>query len=266
VTLLFSPGFLEILEQIRDDELRCMIPSLGPTGRLLEIGAGSGWQAKRLVDHGFSVDAIDVGASEYRHARVWQVSEYDGHHIPFPDASFDVVFSSNVFEHMAHVSAFQREVLRVLRPGGIAVHSMPSVTWRLLTSIEFYPWVCAQLARRIAGARTRPTTDSHSSQDHPSLPRPHRRWLSRLRVLIAAPVHGETGTMIGEFWYFSRFRWKSLFVESGFAGVRATPLGLFYSGYFLLGSQLPIRARRWLARVGSSSCIAYSMRKTGSPD
>ncbi len=41
-----------------------------------------------------------------------------GHTLPFPDASFDVVISFDVFEHIAESDAHLREVGRVLVPGG----------------------------------------------------------------------------------------------------------------------------------------------------
>jgi SAM-dependent methyltransferase len=41
--------------------------------------------------------------------------------LPFPDESFDLVFSSAVWEHLSEVEAATREVERVLRHGGIAV-------------------------------------------------------------------------------------------------------------------------------------------------
>ena len=41
--------------------------------------------------------------------------------LPFADASFDLVFSNQVIEHVADTDRFVSEALRVLRPGGTAV-------------------------------------------------------------------------------------------------------------------------------------------------
>ena len=40
-------------------------------------------------------------------------------HIPFPDASFDVVFTKDAIIHIADKAAVLREIARVLRPGGL---------------------------------------------------------------------------------------------------------------------------------------------------
>jgi SAM-dependent methyltransferase len=51
--------------------------------------------------------------------------------LPFPAASFDVVISNAVFEHVADVPAAIEEVVRLLRPGGvchIAIHLFPSLS------------------------------------------------------------------------------------------------------------------------------------------
>ena len=38
--------------------------------------------------------------------------------VPLPDQSVDVVFSTNVFEHVMHLEGAFGKVARVLRPGG----------------------------------------------------------------------------------------------------------------------------------------------------
>jgi SAM-dependent methyltransferase len=55
----------------------------------------------------------------------------DARRLAFPDGSFDVVYSSSVFEHIDGVEAAVSEVARVLRPGGTAwieAHLFPSLS------------------------------------------------------------------------------------------------------------------------------------------
>ncbi len=61
------------------------------------------------------------------------------HHVPaetfpFPDASFDGVVAVDVLEHLGDDQPFLREILRVLRPGGQAVVTVPNGDPRLLAN------------------------------------------------------------------------------------------------------------------------------------
>jgi SAM-dependent methyltransferase len=49
----------------------------------------------------------------------------DGAHLPFADASFVIVFSSQVLEHVPNADAVLNECARVLVPGGRLVMSVP---------------------------------------------------------------------------------------------------------------------------------------------
>ena len=64
---------------------------------------------------------------------------YDGSEIPFADATFDLVISQEVFEHIATPEAALDEVARVMKPGAplflqlpfiIGFHSIPGDYWR----------------------------------------------------------------------------------------------------------------------------------------
>ena len=49
--------------------------------------------------------------------------------LPFPDGSFDAVFSSHTLEHpyLSQTKSLLRECLRVLRPGGVVRHVVPDL-------------------------------------------------------------------------------------------------------------------------------------------
>src|SRR5262249_57567979 len=118
----------EQLDGVRGAELD-KVASLFPTGaRVLEIGAGTGKQALELQRRGFDVTAIEIAESNYAAHRVFPIKDYDGRAIPLADASVDVVFSSNVLEHVTDLSRMHAEIRRVLAPGGTCVHVLPTHT------------------------------------------------------------------------------------------------------------------------------------------
>jgi len=136
---------LKHLKAIRLDELNKVILELKtekPSGsKLLEIGAGTGWQAKALTQQGYTVEAIDIKESNYSEERIWPVLDYDGKTIPFDDNSFDMIFTSNVLAHIPHLEDFQAEIKRVLKEDGIVLHVVPSGSWRFWTNITHYFFV-----------------------------------------------------------------------------------------------------------------------------
>jgi SAM-dependent methyltransferase len=214
---------MEHLEALRTAELEHVLDLLPAGCALLEIGAGSGWQAKRLSKLGFSVEAIDVPSSNYAATRVWAVREYDGVHIPFPDASFDCVFSSNTLEHISHVREFQREIVRVLRPDGVAVHLVPSATWRLWTNLT----------------------------------NPLRYFSPPLRHGEHA------SNALTEMLCFRRSWWTDLFQSSGWTVKSARGSGLFYTGCSVADAHLSIKRRRALSRLLGSACHVFVLTKAG---
>ena len=120
---------IEFLHAVREHEIEKIVKHIAPGARVLEIGGGTGYQAKRLAECGFNVASIDVGTTHYKRRRVFPVIEYDGKVLPFRDAVFDVVFSSSVLEHVADLGQLYRESRRVLKQDGHCLHVMPSAVW-----------------------------------------------------------------------------------------------------------------------------------------
>jgi SAM-dependent methyltransferase len=98
-----------------------------PSGRtLLDVGGGPGYFAKAFSDAGIEYigvepdpaemhagPAIGVGPANYVRA--------SGTALPFADASVDICLSSNVAEHVPQPWRLGNEMLRVTKPGGLAV-------------------------------------------------------------------------------------------------------------------------------------------------
>ncbi len=215
----------EHLEALRKREVNLLRASLPPRGRLLEIGAGSGWQSRALASMGYKVSAIDVAASNFADQRVWPVSDYDGHTIPFDDAQFNIIFSSNVLEHIPHVRQFQAEIRRVLADEGVAVHAVPSSAWRFWTNLTH----------------------------------PLRYWTPPFRH----GEHASNAW--SEIHYFSRNWWARLFEETGWTVEQAKSGGIFYTGCSVLDRHLSLDRRERLAPILGSACNIFVLRKTSVP-
>jgi SAM-dependent methyltransferase len=96
--------------------------------RVLEIGANANGFARFAAMPVIAVDLHVAHLLEARTAPGVIPSAADIAHLPFPDASFDVVLCVDTFEHLpAPVrDAAAREILRVLRQDGVAVVTFPA--------------------------------------------------------------------------------------------------------------------------------------------
>src|SRR5947207_2752094 len=93
-----------------------------PGARVLEIGSGTGAMLQHLTDLGADARGTelrqDLIDEAHRHYGALRIDRVDGTALPFADASFDVVVSLDVFEHIPDSDAHLSEVRRVLVPGG----------------------------------------------------------------------------------------------------------------------------------------------------
>jgi SAM-dependent methyltransferase len=98
--------------------------------RVLDFGCGSGELVGRLVELGYDAHGCDIVpapegqsiASDPR--RIKQINPVP-YRFPFVDESFDIVLSTSVLEHARNPDEYLKEIFRVLKPGGVAMHLLP---------------------------------------------------------------------------------------------------------------------------------------------
>ena len=98
----------------------------GLTGRaVLDVGGGPGYFAAAFAARDARYVPVEPSVGEMAAAGICVPGSVrgDGQHLPFRDASFDLVYSSNVAEHVPSPWAMAEEMLRVTRPGGLVVFS-----------------------------------------------------------------------------------------------------------------------------------------------
>jgi hypothetical protein len=126
--------------------------------------------------------------------------------------------------------------------------------WTTLTSV---PDACVYAAAAAPSLilRNWPTENERS--------RLARSWIDtahRVGGRLYQRRHGERGNLLTETWLFRPGWWRRSFAAHEFSIVQEFPMGLFYSGNMLLGSVLPLRQRRRLARILGSACHAFVIR------
>lgn len=95
-------------------------------GRLiLDVGGGPGYFAAAFAERGASYLPVEPDVGEMAAAGIDLATAVrgSGTDLPFRDDTFDIVYSSNVAEHIPDPWRMGEEMLRVTRPGGIAVLS-----------------------------------------------------------------------------------------------------------------------------------------------
>ena len=103
--------------------------SLHAGKKLLEVGAGLGTDHAQFAKHGAITTDVDLSAGHLALAKEnfrlrglrGTFVYHDAETLPFPDASFDVVYSNGVIHHTPNTQQVVDEIYRVLKPGGKAI-------------------------------------------------------------------------------------------------------------------------------------------------
>jgi ubiquinone/menaquinone biosynthesis C-methylase UbiE len=138
-----TKAFFDDLDEYRFDKLhylpRLVDFSSFKEQRLLEVGCGIGTDLVRFAKGGARVTgvdlaqtAIDLAGKNFALNGVTpeELRVADGEELPYPDASFDVVYAHGVIQYTADPAKLIHECHRVLKPGGTAIFMVYNrVSW-----------------------------------------------------------------------------------------------------------------------------------------
>ncbi|MBV8941689.1 MAG: methyltransferase domain-containing protein [Solirubrobacterales bacterium] len=99
--------------------------------RALDLGCGNGAFTAALEQAGAEAVGVDVAEEALRRARKahprmrFMLAPFEGP-LPLEDLAFDLVWASEVIEHVADTARWLSEVRRVLRPGGSLLVTTPN--------------------------------------------------------------------------------------------------------------------------------------------
>lgn len=100
------------------------------TARVVDVGTGTGANLRLLKSMGFQdVTGIDFSEEAAQWCRIkglGEVKQGDIRKLPLADQSVDFVLATDVVEHVDEHEKAVSEILRILRPGGLALFTVPA--------------------------------------------------------------------------------------------------------------------------------------------
>ncbi|ERN40360.1 methylase involved in ubiquinone/menaquinone biosynthesis [Rubidibacter lacunae KORDI 51-2] len=118
------------------ERMSARLQTLNPSAKVLDLGAGYGGSMRHLA-RTVGCRCVALNLSEVENARdramnreqgldrLIEVVEGDFAHLPFPDASFEVVWSQDAILHSGERDRVIAEIARVLKSGGEFVFTDP---------------------------------------------------------------------------------------------------------------------------------------------
>jgi len=256
------------LHRLRTREIDTIFGDVPPATfrRGLELGAGDGFQSallRRYVGELVCTDYTDNWFAG-RSGDGIRFQQLDAERIAdaFGPGEFDLIFSSNMFEHLPDAERALRGIHHVLADDGITIHVMPSPFWKLSNAALYFPQKASRLVELMTGGGLRDALERQRAvparawDNNPKTSRSRPR--SIFARLLLPPPHGVSKTHIEELRVFSRARWLARLEACGFE-VIATIRGPVSSGY---GFGLD-RCRAMLEGLGLTSEHVYVAVKKG---
>jgi SAM-dependent methyltransferase len=113
---------------LHDEVLNVFGRHLPPPARVVDLGAGSGAWAARLVSHGYTLTAVERDAAFYRFPGApLIVADLNEPFSASLQGPFDGLTAIEVIEHLENPRAFLRECHKLLAPQGVMVLTTPNI-------------------------------------------------------------------------------------------------------------------------------------------
>lgn len=128
----------------REEHIPACLDSIEWSGRkVLEIGLGQGSESEQIIRRGARWSGLDLTPESVdrvgmrlaiRGLAYDDLKQGSAVAIPWPEDTFDIVFSHGVLHHIPDIASAQAEIHRVLKPGGVLVamlYSRVSLNYQL---------------------------------------------------------------------------------------------------------------------------------------
>jgi SAM-dependent methyltransferase len=179
----------------------------------------------------------------------------------FKDKKFDLVFSSNMMEHLPDPDSSFKGIYSILDNNGVSICTMPSVFMKILYLILFYPAVLPIYSKRIKNKLftwllrkdiNTVVKNTVPNKIHNNNPKTTVRKKYILTKLLIPDPHGACKSNFKEIFYWRKSRWIKQIESHGFSIIKTIKLPVTTGYSFKLHRICEI-----LFKIGFCSSYAY---------
>lgn len=232
----------------------------GHFDQALELGCGDGRYSKYLAFY-----CKKLTAMEYNERRLTAKSDEKTDFIigdaqdlsQFGDNDMDLIFSSNLIEHLPDIDRALRECRRVVKEGGLIIHTVPNRTWKFFHLLLYYPFALKIVFLKIFSPEKAKVLLELVSPDvgMDSSLRMQSGSFSIKKYLLPQ-THGISRSHFGEFKTWGEMHWRNAFEKNGMEVVEIVRLPFYFGWEY--NFRLVLRVGNYF---GLSSSTAYILRK-----
>lgn len=228
----------------------------------LELGCGDGTQSGKLLLYCDSLISTDMNLSRIIHNdnnRNVEFQQLDAQDLSeLPDNHFDMIFSSNLLEHLHNVEDCLSHCFRITKTDSIIIHAVPNRIWKVFNYILYYPVHFIAVLNKIFNVKRNNEDTIKVISNSVQLDDNLRPIVKKSFLSIFLPhIHGISKTHMREFIDWQEKKRIVLFEKFGFEVIKIVRLP-FYYGYGLQFKLFHIIGN--LIRLSSSTC--FILKKT----
>ena len=256
-----STKWLDYLHFIRKQEIEISFSSFNSKQFRygLELGAGDGYQSSMLINYCRNLVCTELNSERLKINNIKNI-EYkicDAEIIDsyFDKNQFDLVFSSNMFEHLPNPQSALHGIKNILSKDGIVILIMPSPFWAFCHLFLYYPVKILNYIKRKIFIKKDLVSLKKKINTSNNLKLKDTKKSSFLNLIQWPKPHGISDNHYKEFLYFKKKSWIEMFNVCGYEIINVKK-GPITSGYGLNLNYL----RCFLRSIGLTSEYIYYLK------
>lgn len=262
-TIRHETQWMPFLRKFELDKIFDGFPE-GHFDKALELGCGSGEHSKHLESYCRKLTALEYNENRLV-ARSGEKTTFvtgDAQDLSrFSDEEMDLIFSSNLIEHLPNPDHCLAECRRVVKQEGLIIHTVPNRTWKIVSLLLYYPFQIKTVFRLMFSSN-KSVKSSRSKAARLKIDGNLRlingtcSLIKKIPRKLLPKVHGVSKSNLSEFKNWGEKCWINIFEKNGFEVVDIVRLPFYHQwGY---NFRIVLRLGNYL---GLSSSTAFFLKK-----